>query len=620
MRPTILGYLATSTRTGDLDLAVQQACENSDLVLRESENRDGVTWRIATNQACYEDEACLILRLDGDCTEALEREQALHIAGLLDEVAERQLQDCGEAIEELLQSGSYLYIDKATGQLLATAAFLNTSTLQWSECKDGFRFCNRRCGEFLSPGGSHRIDEQALYHYLYFHIIPAPFALTPDSQRIRSGNMLKLGTNGAQLLGLKGSLFDAWTRSRQRKWDRSAGTKALRSHLREAVGGALETAPGKVGAFLSGGLDSSTVTGMLAEHLPGNAHAFSIGFSATGYDEMEYARLAAEHFGVTLHEYYVTPDDIVDALPRVTAAYDLPFGNSSALPAYFCAKLAKDSGFDVLLAGDGGDELFAGNERYAQQGVFENFNRLPALLRDYAIEPAAHLLPAGTRLGDKARSFLRQANTPLPMRLQYYNFFNQFPLEQVVEHESADAINVELPTELLQSVYNEPRSATTLDRMLYMDWELTLTDNDLVKVNTACELAGINVRYPMLDSALVKFSASIPDHIKLPRGQLRAFYKNSLRGWLPDTTIDKSKHGFGLPFGVWLREHKGLRELAGDNLQRLAQRGIVKKHFINDAMDKHQSGHASYFGELVWLLLVLELWLQANPDVRLGSH
>src|SRR6185436_7996996 len=143
----------------------------------------------------------------------------------------------------------------------------------------------------------------------------------------------------------------------------------LKEAFLASVCGAVRSAAadGPVGTFLSGGTDSSTIAGMLGEVTGEPARTYSIGFEAQGYDEMAYARIAARHFGTRHHEYYVTPADVADAIPRIAAVHDQPFGNSSAVPTYYCAKLAKEDGVDTLLGGDGGDELFGGNERYAKQ-------------------------------------------------------------------------------------------------------------------------------------------------------------------------------------------------------------------------------------------------------------
>jgi asparagine synthase (glutamine-hydrolysing) len=169
----------------------------------------------------------------------------------------------------------------------------------------------------------------------------------------------------------------------------------------------------------------------------------------------------------------------------------------------------------------------------------------------------------------------------------------------------------------LQQEYATPQADSPIDRMLFMDWKFTLHDNDLVKVNTMCSLAGVDVAYPMLDPALVDFSMRLPPRWKVRDGELRWFYKRAMRGFLPDEILGKTKHGFGLPFGVWMRTHEGLRALARDSLESLAGRGYFRPEFLREALRLHREGHASFYGELVWILTVLELWLQRNaPAAR----
>jgi asparagine synthase (glutamine-hydrolysing) len=307
----------------------------------------------------------------------------------------------------------------------------------------------------------------------------------------------------------------------------------------------------------------------------------------------------------------------VQALPKVAAAFDEPFGNSSALPAYFCARMAAADGIGVLLAGDGGDELFAGNTRYAGQKIFEDYRRAPEWMRTRVIEPLLKNLPEKLPLVSKGRSFIRQANTTLPKRLQYYSFLEQNSPHEVFMPAFLNQVDKTRPMKLLNNIYQLPEQASTLNRMLFLDWQITLADNDLRKVTQACALADVKVRYPMLDDELVEFSTGIPTDRKLPGNtasgrNLRRFYKKALTGWLPKATINKGKHGFGLPFGVWMKNHRPLQELAFDNILKLKARGIFLPRFLDQAIASHRDGHAAYFGELVWVLTCLELWLSAN--------
>ena len=455
-------------------------------------------------------------------------------------------------------------------------------------------------------GESGAIQPQGIYNYVYFHMLPSPSSVYEGLNKLRAGSQVRL---------CKGKILEKRYWQPQFKESTKTTTQELYPDLKAQLNRAVRAAipkQGKVGAFLSGGLDSSTVTGMLAEVSEQSCDAYSIGFAAEGYDEMEYARITANHFGARLHEYYVTPDDVVTALPLIASSYDEPFGNSSALPAYFCARMAADDGVTLLLAGDGGDEVFAGNERYAQQRVFEAYKHIPQLLRRGLIEPLTGHIPGWFPLAEKSRSYIAQTNTPLPDRLQTYNFLHRYQASEIFQHDFLRHIDIESPLELQREIYNAPKSATSLNRMLFLDWQYTLADNDLRKVSHMCAVAGIDVAYPMLDDALIDFSLSIPSKIKLPGAKLRDFYKSALTGWLPDATISKKKQGFGLPFGVWMATHTPLQELAYDSIVKLKVRNIFNPTFLDKAIELHRTGHAAYFGELIWILTVLELWLDAN--------
>jgi asparagine synthase (glutamine-hydrolysing) len=148
--------------------------------------------------------------------------------------------------------------------------------------------------------------------------------------------------------------------------------------------------------------------------------------------------------------------------------------------------------------------------------------------------------------------------------------------------------------------------------MLYLDWHHTLADNDLRKVNRMCQLAGIEVEYPMLDDRLVEFSTRVSSRRKMYRNRLRDFYKRAVADLLPPDIINKPKHGFGLPFGVWMAEHPGLQEFAADNLSRMRRRKIVRADFLDDVLRLHREQHAGYYGEFIWVLIMLELWLTTH--------
>jgi asparagine synthase (glutamine-hydrolysing) len=374
-----------------------------------------------------------------------------------------------------------------------------------------------------------------------------------------------------------------------------------------------------VGAFLSGGTDSSTVSGLLTQSTGRSARTFSVGFSAQGYDEIEYARIASRHFGTESREIYVTPKDVAEVLPLVAQAYDEPFGNASAVPTYLCARLARDTGVGLLLAGDGGDEIFGGNARYAKQKVFERYSHLPLAARQ-VVEPALLAVPGAKWIPPlrKLQSYVRQASIPLPDRLQTYNFLHRHPLEQILEPGFLREIDSDRPLALMRDAFRQSDSSDEVDRMMDLDLKFILADNDLRKVCRMCEVAGVEVRFPMLADELVEFSGQIPAPLKVKGTRLRHFFKHALRDFLPPEIVAKPKHGFGLPFGLWLASDADLAEQTRGTLARFANRRIVRADYIARLWQEHAETHAGYFGEMIWVLAQLELWLQHHADQAVG--
>jgi len=457
------------------------------------------------------------------------------------------------------------------------------------------------------PESANGINRQAIYDYVYFHMVPAPETIRARRHRLLPGSLLAWRGGEPQPRAYWQMRF-VEDEKRPMPELREAFLACLREGVREAA------QDGAVGTFLSGGTDSSTVAGLLGEVTGKPARTYSIGFEAQGYDEMGYARIAARHFGTRHHEYYVTPADIVTAVPKIAEVYDQPFGNSSVVPTYFCAKLAREDGIDTLLGGDGGDELFGGNVRYAKQHLYSLYSDLPLPLRKGLIEPLAFLPPEIGILG-KAQRYIRSASLPMPARYENYNLLERLGPANVFAPEFLASVDETGPRKLQAQAYDSAHAQSLINRMLAFDLRFTLADNDLPKVARACELAGLSVRFPLLDDPVVAFSATLPPRLKLRGTRLRYFFKEALRGFLPDEIITKTKHGFGLPIGPWLQSHPPLRQLALDSLADLKKRGIVRAEFIDELTSTHVAAHAGYYGTMVWVLMMLEQWFQRRSLV-----
>ena len=457
------------------------------------------------------------------------------------------------------------------------------------------------------------VDPQAIFDYLYFHVIPSPRTIYKGIFRLPAGHYAVFENGHLTVAPYWQPSFEPQPVS-----SFEALKAEFKDLLRESVATQLDG--GKPSCFLSGGTDSSTIAGMAALASGRTTATYSIGFDAQGYDEMAFARLASSHFHTEHHEYYVTPDDLVHSIPAVAAHYDQPFGNSSALPAYYCAKMARDDGATKLLAGDGGDELFGGNSRYAKQRVFGFYDHVPGMFKKGLIEPLlATRAAAAFALTRKAGSYVEQAGVPMPDRLQMYNLIMRLGVSEVLTPALLAQIDVGLPLQLQRSVWRMADGASPINQELAFDWRFTLAESDLPKVLGATSHAGIDVGFPMLDDKLLAFSLKLPTDYKLKGLQLRWFFKEALRGFLPDEIITKKKQGFGLPFGVWANASPSLMTLAKGSLHSLAGRGVVRADFIKKLLTEKLPEHPGYFGEMVWILMMLEQWLQAKaPSFRLS--
>lgn len=461
------------------------------------------------------------------------------------------------------------------------------------------------------------LSRQALLSYLFLHVIPSPETIYSHVARLPPAHQLTFSSSGIDITPHWTPVFKEPERANLAELK-----EEFRRLIETSVSQALKNAEnGSIGTFLSGGTDSSTVSGMLRKVSGQPIRAYSIGFDVDGYDEMEYARIAARHFDIDHREYYLTPEDVLTGMPLVATHYDQPFGNSSAVAAYHCARVAKEEGISTLLAGDGGDELFGGNTRYAKQRIFNWYGSIPSPLRHLVMEPmlADNSLAERLPLISKAASYVQQARVPLPDRFNMYNLLQRLGVQEVLTPEFLSQVDAEKISAAQRETWGKCGSPYQINRMLAFDWKYTLADNDLPKVCGTTSLADVGVAFPLLSDELIDFSLRLPADYKLKGLQLRWFFKEALRDFLPEQIITKKKQGFGLPFGVWALRHDPLRRLAEDALSSFGERGVIRKDFIKRLREELLPTHPGYYGELAWIITMLEFWLRdQSPQLVLS--
>jgi asparagine synthase (glutamine-hydrolysing) len=377
-----------------------------------------------------------------------------------------------------------------------------------------------------------------------------------------------------------------------------------------------------LGAFLSGGTDSSTVVGMMSRLKHGPVKTFSIGFQEQPFNELGYAQITANKFKTEHHTYLVGPEDCLEALPRMVRCFDEPYGNSSSIPTYFCARLAAQNGVKTLLAGDGGDELFGGNTRYLTDKIFELYQTVPRVLRKGVIEPVLRYLPWEGGLARKARGYLDRSNMPRVERFFSYQFLSVHSPADVFQPDFLAALAGASVLDIPSRHYSAAAARDHLDRLLYVDMKITLADNDLPKVTCMSEAAGIQARFPFLDRSVAEFSGCIPARLKVKGFDKRYLFKRAFRELLPIEVIQKKKHGFGIPVATWLKSDRRMRELSRDTLlsPRAFERGYFRREFIEDLFRKQEADDSTYYGDMLWTFLALEFWHRQVVDEPVGVN
>ena len=378
----------------------------------------------------------------------------------------------------------------------------------------------------------------------------------------------------------------------------------LRELIAESVRARLESDV-PLGAFLSGGIDSSVVVAMMAREM--KVKTFSIGFSDAGFDELRYARIAARHFGADHHEFVVTPD-VCRLVEEIVWHHDEPFADVSSVPTYVVSKMAREH-VTVALSGDGGDEVFGGYERYVVDQRRRRYERIPALLRR-ALLRASRTLPQGAY----GKRFLRNiALEPAARYVDSVTYFDHDAQLNLFSEDARRALAGYDPAERFERTFAAPASRFRLDHLLYLDSKTYLPGDILVKVDRMSMANSLETRAPLLDHRLIEFAQTIPASLKLRGPETKYILKRAAEGLIPDEIINRPKQGFDVPIRRWF--NRELREMLDDTLndRRARERGEFNHRAVLAILDEHRRGVRDHSRQL-WSLLVLELWRRAFID------
>ena len=500
--------------------------------------------------------------------------------------------------------------DENQRQLVLARDRLGIKPLFYAQLPDRFLF-GSEIKAILADNLRPAIDLQALNQYLSLLYIPAPRTIHREIRKLEAGHVLIYQ-------GGKSTIRRYWDLSpiqpmiidRSEVADVQAG---LRDLLKEAVRCRL-VSDVPLGAFLSGGLDSSTVVALMRDSHNGPIKTFSIGFNDPSYNELPYARLVAQRFESDHTELTVTPN-VADLVPKLVYHFDEPFADSSAVPTYYLSQLTRQH-VTVALGGDGGDEVFAGYMTYQADKLARGYERLPSFLTRRLLPALVHRLPVSdskVSFDFRARRFVDNAFLE-PGRRHYAwkAFFDDAMKQTVLSEEVLGSLEGSLDAyPVFQRHYDTVPHHGPLNRFLYTDTKAYLADDILVKVDRMSMAHSLEVRVPLLDHRVVEYMFRLPGHLKMPGLKSKSFLKKTMRDKLPRRILTRRKGGFNVPIPVWLKHE--LRPLVMEYLSpmRIKNQGVFNPETMRRIVTEHMAGVADY-SRNIWAVLVFNLWYEMH--------
>lgn len=476
----------------------------------------------------------------------------------------------------------------------------------------------------VHPSFHAEIDRQALALFLRHNYVPAPYSIYRDIFKLLPGTYFSLRAGerevkpkaywSARLVAEAGQR-EPFTGTEQN------AAEELQRLLSQVIAGQM-IADVPLGAFLSGGLDSSTIVALMQAQSKRAVKTFTIGFLNEGYNEAEQAKAVARHLGTEHTELYVTPQEAMAVIPRLPLLYDEPFADSSQIPTFLVAQLARRS-VTVSLSGDGGDELFGGYNRYSwATNIWRSVGCLPRSFRvalagvltvlppqawNVVFQGLGKLLPTGWRYANPGDKLHKLAEV-LPVRSQEEMYRN---LVSLWKQPGKVVIGGNEHPFLMNDAANQPDLQDFSHRMMYLDFVSYLPDDILVKVDRAAMGVSLETRVPFLDHRLVEFAWRLPLSMKIRNGQGKWILRQVLYKQVPKELVERPKMGFGIPLDVWLRGP--LREWAETLLaeDRLRREGFFNPAPIREKWAEHLSGRRNW-SYLLWSVLMFQAWLEAN--------
>ncbi|MFW2387000.1 MAG: asparagine synthase (glutamine-hydrolyzing) [Polyangiales bacterium] len=468
---------------------------------------------------------------------------------------------------------------------------------------DGLVFASELGALAASNRFERRPNIDAIDAFLCLQYVPSPWTAYEGVHKLPPGSRL-VCENGR--IGEPERYFEL-------RFDRpiSGSLPELTERLHEKIDDAVRVrmvSDVPLGAFLSGGVDSSLIVAMMAQHSAQPVKTFAVGFTSKDFSELPYAQMVAERYGTDHHEIVVQPD-MASVIPEFVRHYGEPFADSSALPTWYLCEYTR-SGVTVALSGDGGDEAFSGYRRYSHSRTARALRRLPRPLPSVLAKAIGSIpIPAAQQVRDFGRRLME------PEHVRFLGLAAHIPHEDrlaLYGRAMRDRFREDQVARRFGDLYAASTASDPVNRLLDLDIQTYLTDDILTKVDIASMAHSLEVRCPLVDQDLMVFAASLPGHVKLRGLTTKMILREVAKPLLPEKILKRPKQGFGLPVDRWMREE--LAPMSRDVLldQTARERGIFEPSAVEALLQRHQSGEPR--GDQIWALMMLELWYREFID------
>jgi asparagine synthase (glutamine-hydrolysing) len=564
-------------------------------------NGDGTKWIVFNGEIYnYREIRENLEKLGHEFYTRSDTEAVIH---LYDEYGE----DC---VQHLRGMFAFAIWDTVEKSLFAARDRVGKKPLLYSELPGGgIAFASEFQALLKHPAVVRDVDLAAIDSYLSFQCVPAPMTAFRSIRKLEPAHWLRWRNGRVETKRYWLPQFSEKIRISEAEAIEET-TRILSEATRLRM---ISEVP--LGAFLSGGVDSSTVVALMARESSTPVKTFSIGFEEEDFSELKYARRVAEHVGAEYHEFIVKPDAL-EVLPTLVEHYGEPYADSSAIPTFYVSRETRKH-VTVALNGDGGDESFAGYERYVAMKLADKYQRIPSALRRGLVRPAVGLLPSSELRRSRARDlkrFIGAAELPRSARyLRWMSAFDTAAKHEIYTDEFARTASGADNAALLEHWFGQANGSGIVDASLLTD-QMTYLPNDLlVKVDIASMANSLEARSPFLDHKLIEFAASLPAGMKMHGFETKSLLKKVAARLVPREVIYRRKMGFGVPIGKWFRG--AMRGFLQDNLLSTSSlsRGIIRPEAIRRYVSEHLAGERDHSFQL-WTLLMLELWYRRFID------